>query len=144
MQYAYSVTVSGNYAYVAGGGSDNLVIVDISDPSNPTTVGNWDPNDTNVMDSAQSVTVSGNYAYVAGYLSDNLAIVDIGALEVSNVSAGQIKTDNLEVQQHAQFDQGINVMGGANIGSDLYVQGTGAFTNFGTSTLTQPALWQVL
>ena len=65
------------YAYVAGRNSDNLAIVDISDPTTPTTVGNWDPNDTNVMDAAYSVTVSGSYAYVVGGFSHNLAIVDI-------------------------------------------------------------------
>ena len=52
MEYARSVTVSGSYAYVAGYYSDNLAIVDISDPTTPVLVGNWDPNDTNVMDSA--------------------------------------------------------------------------------------------
>ena len=46
--------------------SHNLAIVDISDPTTPTTVGNWDPNDTDVMQYARSVTVSGSYAYVAG------------------------------------------------------------------------------
>ena len=77
MDAAHSVYISGKYAYVAGYDSDNLAIVDISDPTTPTTVGNWDPNDTNVMDGATSVYVSGKYAYVTGYTSDNLAIVDI-------------------------------------------------------------------
>ena len=77
MSGANSVYVSGKYAYVAGGDSDNLVIVDISDPSTPTIVGNWDPNDVNVMSSARSVYVSGKYAYVTGANSDNMVIVDI-------------------------------------------------------------------
>jgi len=77
MDGTLSVYVSGKYAYVAGGDSDNLAIVDISNPASPTTVGNWDPNVANVMDGAFSVYVSGKYAYVAGYTSDNLAIVDI-------------------------------------------------------------------
>ena len=50
MDVAYSVTVSGSYAYVAGWlNSDNLAIFDISDPTTPVLVGNWDPNDGNVM-----------------------------------------------------------------------------------------------
>ena len=77
MQYAVSVYVSGKYAYVAGDGSDNLAIVDISNPASPTTTGNWDPNDTNVMNGAHSVYISGKCRNVAGYVSSNLAIVDI-------------------------------------------------------------------
>jgi len=77
MDTGVSVYISGKYAYVAGYDSDNLVIVDISNPSSPTTVGNWKPNDHNVMWCPYSVYVSGKYAYVAGFLSDNLVIVDI-------------------------------------------------------------------
>lgn len=42
--YAYGVTTSGNYAYVADG-ANGLVIIDISDPTNPTSVVDmlWSP-----------------------------------------------------------------------------------------------------
>ncbi|GAG19595.1 unnamed protein product, partial [marine sediment metagenome] len=76
MDNAFLVYVSGKYAYVVGQESDNLVIVDISDPSNPTTAGNWKPG-TGIMNTATSVYISGRYAYVAGGGSSNLAIVDI-------------------------------------------------------------------
>ena len=70
-------TISGNYAYVGGNNSNNIAIVDISDPAAPVTVGNWDPNDANVMDGGPRVSVFGNYAYVSGANSDNLVIVDV-------------------------------------------------------------------
>ena len=57
--------------------SSNLAIVDISDPTTPVLVGNWDPNDTNVMNLHAPSLYHGSYAYVAGAGSDNLAIVDI-------------------------------------------------------------------
>ena len=49
MNGARSVAIAGNYAYVAGNTSDNLAIVDISNPTHPTKTGNWDPNDDNII-----------------------------------------------------------------------------------------------
>ncbi|MDI6756244.1 MAG: hypothetical protein QME78_17875 [Thermodesulfobacteriota bacterium] len=57
--YAYGVAVSGNYAYVADGGS-GLRIINISDPATPTEAGFYD-----TPGYAMGVAVSGDYAYVA-------------------------------------------------------------------------------
>jgi len=111
MDGAYSVYVSGKYAYVAGYSSDNLAIVDISNPSSPTTAGNWDPNDDNVMNGAYSVYVSGKYAYVAGDTSDNLAIVDISNPSSPTTVGNWDPNDN-------------NVMNGA---TSVYVSGKYAY-----------------
>ena len=59
----YLFTISGSYAYVAGYGSSNLAVVDISSSTKPITVANWKPNDINMMEYAYSVAVSGSYAY---------------------------------------------------------------------------------
>jgi len=68
--YAYGVTISGNYAYVAD--HDNgLVIVNIEDPANPTFVGSYDTDGY-----AHGVTISGNYAYVADR-DNGLKIINI-------------------------------------------------------------------
>jgi hypothetical protein len=145
MDVPYSVTVSGSYAYIAGYGSDNMAIVDISNPTNPTLVANWDPNNTNVMETAYSVTVSGSYAYIAGGDSDNMAIVDIGSLDVANMEAGTIKTGTLAVTQTAQFDQDISVHSGANIGHNALISGSLAITGTASSTKQSnnitPSLW---
>ena len=76
MEGPRATAISGDYAYVVGN-SDNLVVVDISDPVNPSTVGVWDPNDLNVMENASSIAISGFYAYITGGGSDNLIIIDI-------------------------------------------------------------------
>ena len=60
--YPNSVTISGNYAYLADGGG-GLVIIDIEDRANPTLTGSYDTDGY-----AEAVTISGNYAYIAdGY-----------------------------------------------------------------------------
>ena len=69
---ALGVAMSGDYAYVAYGYS-GLVVIDVSDPTNPTYVGGYDPHD---CEYAQDVVVSGGYAFLAcGY--DGLLVVDV-------------------------------------------------------------------
>ncbi|MFA0823650.1 MAG: PGF-pre-PGF domain-containing protein [Methanomethylovorans sp.] len=65
----YNVAVAGNYAYV-GQGQDMLVI-DISDPSNPSSVGS-----VTTPALVNNIAVSGNYAYIANG-ENGLEIVDI-------------------------------------------------------------------
>ena len=74
---AMDVYISGNYAYVADY-TNGLVIVDVSDPTNPTTVGNFPSRigDFGYTAAAISVAVSGNYAYVGNWY-DDLYIIDI-------------------------------------------------------------------
>jgi hypothetical protein len=76
LEGGWNVTVSGDYAYVTGYYSDNMLILDISDPTNPTLVGNFDPG-VGVLDNGYHVDIVGSYAYVTGGNSDNVAIVDI-------------------------------------------------------------------
>lgn len=63
-----SVAISGKYAYFAYG-TDGLRILDISDPSNPRAVGQYDPG------SVYTVEVSGKYAYI--HASTGFQILDI-------------------------------------------------------------------
>jgi len=74
---AMDVYVAGNYAYVADY-TNGLVIVDISDPTNPTTVGNYPSRFVDGYGTAAAigVAVSGNYAYVTNWY-DDLYIIDV-------------------------------------------------------------------
>lgn len=62
--------ISGNYAYVADE-SNELVIIDISDPLKPVYAGEFDTSGY-----ARSAAISGNYSYVAD-TGDGLIIIDI-------------------------------------------------------------------
>ncbi|MFH1422925.1 MAG: PKD domain-containing protein [Planctomycetota bacterium] len=66
---AKNVYVKGNYAYVIDWDS-GLLIIDISDPSNPTLSGSYN------KQHIESVCVSGNYAY----------LTDSSALQILNIS----------------------------------------------------------
>ncbi len=67
---AWSVAVSGNYAYVADA-AGSLGVVDVSDPRHPNRVASLETGG-----SAQSVAVSGNYVYLA-LGEGGLVVIDI-------------------------------------------------------------------
>jgi len=71
---AKSVTINGNYAYVASSDADSLTVIDISNPASLSEVGSI--NNAN-LDTAYSVAVEGNYAYVASLVADSLTVIDI-------------------------------------------------------------------
>ena len=73
-----AVDVVGNYAYIGQG--QDLVILDIANPSSPVSVGR-----IMTKDFSRDVKISGNYAYVADG-DDGLVIVD-----VSNPSSPTLK-----------------------------------------------------
>jgi hypothetical protein len=69
--YATSVAVAGNYAYVTSG---RLRVIDVADPTHPTEVGVYD--DT-TAGAAHCVALAGNYAYVAKANPTSLQVVNI-------------------------------------------------------------------
>jgi len=65
----YSVSVSGEYAYIADGG---LRVMSVADPAHPSLVAQGD-----TFDYAWAVTVDGDYAFVAGDLGlDVVSVAD--------------------------------------------------------------------
>ncbi len=80
---AFSIDVSGKYAYVASYLDDGVEILDISNHSNPTHVGAIFDNDKTALDGAFSIDVSGKYAYVASPSVDNSGVE---VLDISNPS----------------------------------------------------------
>jgi hypothetical protein len=61
--YAFSVFISGGYAYVADHRS-GLQVIDVSNPSNPTFVGSYD-----TPGFARHVFIVGDHIYLGNYLS---------------------------------------------------------------------------
>ena len=67
-----SVAVQGSFAYVVDTGSDDLKVIDVSDPANPTQSGSL-----GLGVQPRSVAVQGSYAYVVDGFSDDLKIIDV-------------------------------------------------------------------
>ncbi len=77
---AYTVTVSGNYAYVGSYADDSFTIMDISDPTNPVIKSEVYDGDGefNKLNNIDKIRIYGNYAYVVTASSeDALTIIDI-------------------------------------------------------------------
>jgi hypothetical protein len=86
-----SVYVSGRYAYVVDSGSDDLKVIDVSDPGTPSLAGSLA-----IGSLPRSVYVSGRYAYVVDSGSDDLKVIDVsdpatpslaGSLSIGGVPA---------------------------------------------------------
>ena len=71
-EFPRSIFVSDNYAYIVDSESDDLKIIDVSNPASPALSSSL-PLGTH----PRSITVSGNYAYVVDAGSDDLKIIDI-------------------------------------------------------------------
>lgn len=77
------VHIKGDYAYAADSGNDRMWVIDISDPSNPTTTGSvyfaTDGSDDNNPWGAESVAMKGDYAIVLDNNPGNLISVDVSS-----------------------------------------------------------------
>jgi YVTN family beta-propeller protein len=67
-----SVFVSGKYAFTANINSNNISVVDVTNPSSPVQIAT-----TSVGGQPYSIYVSGRYAYTANYASGTISIVDV-------------------------------------------------------------------
>ncbi len=104
---AYSVAVSGNYAYVAYQGlltsqptspdtsTGGFTVIDITNPGGPSIVANINNNSLtgakrNNLEHATSVALSGHYAYVTAFYDSRLTVIDIS--NPTAISASSIVT----------------------------------------------------
>ena len=115
--HAKDVYVFENYAYVADS-VNGLVIVDISDPKNPITIGNYPSRigEYGSVAMAMGVAVSGNYAYVANWY-DDIYIIDISdrknPMLVTTYETNQITHDVTISGDYAfisRFDEGVDIV----------------------------------
>jgi len=133
--WARGVYVSGKYAYVADD-SAGLKVIDISDPGSPTTVGTCDTY------WAYGVYVSGKYAYVADYTA-GLKVIDISGIDTPAISAGNVETSDITINENADVGNNLYVRNGVNIGpGGLYVDAGNGITTDGEivalGTVTAP------
>ncbi|QQR87725.1 MAG: tail fiber domain-containing protein [Flavobacteriales bacterium] len=67
-----SMTVSGSYAYVVDITTDDLKVIDISNPASPALSGSL-----GIGSNPRSIAVSGNYVYIVDIVSHDLKVIDI-------------------------------------------------------------------
>ena len=135
---ATSVFVQGNYAYVTSLSNNGLQVIDISDPTNPTGVGQLTEADdaSLALFRALSVFVQGNYAYVASLSDNGLQAIELGQNSLSNLEVGALEASGLQVDNHAQFNNYVDVKGGLSVGSSLKVDGDAGFNGVLTANST--------
>jgi YVTN family beta-propeller protein len=107
-----SVYVSGRYAYVVDAGSNDLKVIDVSDPTAPSQVGRLI-----IGSNPKSVYVSGRYAYVVDWGSNDLKVIDISGAEVTSLIAHSLEAGNLQVRNDMIAQGQLQVSGGLNVGA---------------------------
>jgi hypothetical protein len=76
--HPWCVFVKGDYAYVVGMQADELLIIDVSDPSSPVQAGFISGSGSpNYLYGSCGVFVEGSYAYVTSVYDDALSIFDV-------------------------------------------------------------------
>src|SRR5581483_8470112 len=95
------VYVQGRFAYVSGGGSDNLKIYDVTNPAAPVLVST-----TSTNPGPDGVAIEGRYAYVANNGSNLLDIFDISspsAPSIVSATPTSASPNKVYVQGHYAF-----------------------------------------
>jgi hypothetical protein len=124
LDLADDVFVSGKYAYVTTFFRSSVAVIDISNPATPTFIAETQGSSPGTtLFGAGGIFVSGKYAYVAVNDRDSLAVIDIGGATLSNVAAGSLDLDNIQVNGLAQFDAGISTKGGLVAGNAILANG---------------------
>jgi len=117
---AYRVFTQGNYAYVTAI-LEGLQVIDISDPANPVGVAQLADDGTLHLENARGLFVQGNQAYVTG--SGGFQVVQLGSNELYGLDVGALKASSLQVDNHAQFNNLIDVKGGLSVGASAKFEG---------------------
>ncbi len=122
---ARSVFVQGNYAYVASVDDDGFQVIDISDPTNPVGIDQLTDGGSLELNGAFSVFVQGNYAYVVAQADDGFQVIQLGSSnQRSTLEIGALNTSSIQVDNHAQFNNYVDIKGGLSVGASAKVDGS--------------------
>ncbi len=116
--WAFSMAVSGRYAYVANYNANTLQIFDVSNPSAPVSVGS-----VGAGGYPQSVVVSGRYAYVANYVGNTLQIFNLGGAYLQQLEAGAMETGTLQIRDTVIVGNNLDVLGGLTVSGSALISG---------------------
>ena len=105
-----SVFVSGRYAYVTDRASNDLKVIDVSDPTSPSLAGSL-----GVGADPTAVYVSGRYAYVVDTVSDDLKVIDVSGAELGSALVDSLEAGSLQVRESLMAQGQLQVTGGVNV-----------------------------
>ncbi len=137
------IMVSGKYAYATSFISNGeLSVFDVSSSTAPQYLTSIRPEANTVTNCyAGGAFVTGRYVYTACYTNASFDVIDIGGADVPTLTAGTLAVGNLDVSSFAQFENGIGVSDGLNVGGDAEINGTlSVYGGASTTAKTSPAL----
>lgn len=115
---ARTLEASGQYLYV--GGLDSLQILQIDDTDDITPV-------AQLSLAPRDIALQGNYAYVTH--GDTLQIIDVTGSRISNASIGSADVSRLQVRGASTIDSNLSIQGGLRVGGGALFAGDVSFTS---------------
>src|SRR6185503_431473 len=106
-----SVYVQGNYAYLGNDSNSTITTIDISNPTNPVSVGTF----TGPGSAVFNLIAKGKYLYVASFGSSKLGVYDLGGAYVQQLEAGGAELGTLAVDSNSMFGGDAQIQGGLSV-----------------------------
>lgn len=114
-----TVSVQNNKAYLTNPNLDAVQIIDITDPTAMSVIGNIS---TGTGSAPIGITTSGRYIYTANSGTGTLGIIDTIGIYVQQLEAGGIETGALTVRTSISVGNDLDVKGSASFGSSVNLQ----------------------
>ncbi|MDI6851469.1 MAG: PKD domain-containing protein [bacterium] len=134
---------SGNYLYLAAR-SEGLIILDVSNPQSPTTVGQFIPSNSSKEPWVNDVKISGNYAYIAVTYT-YAKTTSVLALDISNPSSPREVGQFADTSGYKSFERLFYSGGRVYVVGQQWTMGIINFTNpvapLGESFITLPGYY---
>jgi len=113
-----SVYVQGNYAYLGNDSNSTITTIDISNPTNPVSVGTF----TGPGSAVFNLIAKGKYLYVASFGSSKLGVYDLGGAYVQQLEAGGAELGTLAVDSNSMFGGDAQIQGGLSVAGSASFQ----------------------
>jgi len=107
-----AISVSGNYAYTVDASNNDMLVIDISDPTAPVAIST----PVSVGLNPIAITTVGRYAYVLDNNGDQFLIFDVGGIDAQNLNVGNIDAGNINLRKDLRMD-GVLSAGAGTFGS---------------------------
>jgi len=115
------IFVEGRYVYTPTS-TGRLIVVDVKDPTAPVKYTLTSQAGTETL---TDVAVQGHYAYAIDGVNSKLLVYDLGGIDTNGLTAGTADVGVLSVRKGASFAQGVDIVGGLQVGRNGIYSGGG-------------------
>jgi len=120
-----ATSISGNFAYIVDASNNDMLVIDVSDPTAPVAISTAVAVGLNPI----AIITVGRYAYVLDNNGDQFLIMDVGGIEAQNLNVGNIDAGNINLRRDLKMDgvlsAGSGTFGAGGLNSDGEIAAAG-------------------